>query len=99
MFPLCQSLLCHCRWNTLAAHDVGITLQLLPMLLGFFTYKAAVIAKTGLSLLDSIAKGADQAVLSETSAALDNTVASNDKKSDQQGMSLDATYAQRVLTR
>ena len=39
-----------CRWNTLAAHDTGLTLQLLPMLLGFFTYKAAVIAKAAASL-------------------------------------------------
>ncbi|KAL0043507.1 hypothetical protein WJX79_006670 [Trebouxia sp. C0005] len=83
------------RWNTLAAHDVGITLQLLPMLLGFFTYKAAVIAKTGLSLLDSISKGSDQQLTSETAVALDNMSAAP----EQQGSSLDVTYAQRVLTR
>ena len=27
------------RWNTLAAEHVGVTLQLMPMLLGFLTYK------------------------------------------------------------
>ena len=84
-----------CRWNTLAAHDVGITLQLLPMLLGFFTYKAAVIAKTGLSLLDSMSKGSDQRLTSETAVALDKSSAAPEG----QGASLDATYAQRVLTR
>lgn len=83
------------RWNTLAAHDVGITLQLLPMLLGFFTYKAAVIAKTGLSLLDSISKGSDQRLTSETAVAFDKSSAAPER----QGASLDATYAQRVLTR
>lgn len=33
------------RWNQLKADEVGLHLQLLPMLLGFFTYKGAVIAK------------------------------------------------------
>lgn len=65
------------------------------MLLGFFTYKAAVIAKTGLSLLDSISKGSDQQLTSETAVALDNMSAAP----EQQGSSLDVTYAQRVLTR
>ncbi|KAL0041154.1 hypothetical protein WJX77_006920 [Trebouxia sp. C0004] len=83
------------RWNTLAAHDVGITLQLLPMLLGFFTYKAAVIAKTGLSLLDSISKGSDRRLTSETAVVFDEASAAPER----QGASLDATYAQRVLTR
>ena len=79
----------------MAAHDVGITLQLLPMLLGFFTYKAAVIVKTGLSLLDSISKGSDQRLTSETAVALDKSSAAP----EQQGSLLDVTYAQRVLTR
>ena len=34
-----------CRWNTLAADNVGVHLQLMPMLLGFLTYKGAVIAR------------------------------------------------------
>jgi hypothetical protein len=33
------------RWNTLAADNVGVHLQLMPMLLGFLTYKGAVIAR------------------------------------------------------
>ena len=94
-FALKQLLPHDCRWNTLAAHDVGITLQLMPMLLGFFTYKAAVIAKTGLSLLDSISKGSNPELTTESSVALDNMVAA----SEDQSRSLDGTYARRVLTR
>ena len=39
-----------CRWNTLKADEVGLHLQLLPVLLGFFTYKGAVIARGALDL-------------------------------------------------
>lgn len=39
-----------CRWNALAVDQTGITLQLLPMLLGFFTYKGAIITRQSLSL-------------------------------------------------
>ena len=89
---------CCCRWNTLAAHDVGLTLQLLPMLLGFFTYKAAVIAKTGLSLLESISKESSKAATSDASQPslqqADVPIAEQDQRK-----SLDATYNQRVLTR
>ena len=92
---LCFKPVCRCRWNTLAAQDVGITLQLLPMLLGFFTYKAAVIAKTGLSLLESISKGSSQTTPSDTSA---NAANQKDAVSDATN-SLDATYSQRILTR
>jgi len=33
------------RWNTLAADSAGLHLELMPMLLGFLTYKGAVLAK------------------------------------------------------
>lgn len=44
------------RYNTMIASqsDVAIHLQLLPMLVGFFTYKGAVIGKQGLDLLDEL---------------------------------------------
>ena len=90
--------LCCCRWNTLAAHDVGITLQLLPMLLGFFTYKAAVIAKTGLSLLESISRESSKAATPDASQPSLQQADAPTAARDQQ-KSLDATYNQRVLTR
>ncbi|KAL3146933.1 hypothetical protein ABBQ38_014904 [Trebouxia sp. C0009 RCD-2024] len=74
------------RWNTLAAPDVGLTLQLLPMLLGFFTYKAAVITKTGLSLLDSLSKGSGET----SSLAAPGEDATN---------ALGASYSQQILTK
>lgn len=58
------------RWNELKAEEVGLHLQLLPMLLGFFTYKASVIAKNftvlARELTDSI--GASNASSSSSSA-------------------------------
>ncbi len=39
-----------CRWNFLAAAETGLTLQLLPMLAGFFTYKLAVLGRQGLAV-------------------------------------------------
>jgi hypothetical protein len=38
------------RWNQLYAGDAGVTLQLIPELLGFFTYKLAVVARQGVQV-------------------------------------------------
>jgi hypothetical protein len=38
------------RWNQVYAANAGLTLQLIPMLLGFFTYKLAVIGRQGLAV-------------------------------------------------
>ena len=43
------------RYNTLVGDQTGLTLQLLPILLGFFTYKGAVIAKQSLVLFGELA--------------------------------------------
>lgn len=43
------------RFNTLVGDQTGLTLQLLPMLLGFFTYKGAVLAKQSLALFGELA--------------------------------------------
>lgn len=53
------SLLTHagCRWNTVVAPQVGASAQLLPMLVGFFTYKAAILGRGGLDLLDDLTGG------------------------------------------
>ncbi|KAL4427151.1 hypothetical protein ABPG77_001155 [Micractinium sp. CCAP 211/92] len=45
------------RYNTLVADQTGLTLELLPMLLGFFTYKGAVFAKQSLELFGELASG------------------------------------------
>lgn len=74
-----------CRWNTLAAEDTGITLQLLPMLLGFFTYKAAVIAQGALSLLENL--------------AANGATAAEKTTEDLQAADANAAYMQHVLTK
>lgn len=48
------------RYNAMVKEDTGITLMLLPMLTGFFTYKGAVVAKQGLDLLVDIFKSEDK---------------------------------------
>ena len=45
------------RYNTLLAADTGLTLQLLPMLVGFFTYKGAVVARQSLALFSELSSG------------------------------------------
>lgn len=47
------------RWNQLYADQFGVELQLLPMLVGFFTYKIAVVFRQGLQLLDEITGKSD----------------------------------------
>ena len=42
------------RYNTLLSESSGLHLELLPMLVGFFTYKGAVVGKQGLELLDDV---------------------------------------------
>ena len=44
------------RWNQLYADDYGVTLQLIPELLGFFTYKLAVVARQGLQVMNEFSQ-------------------------------------------
>jgi len=48
------------RWNTLAGTAAGgpLDLLLLPMLVGFFTYKVAVVGKQGLAVLGDLSREA-----------------------------------------
>jgi hypothetical protein len=49
------------RYNTMLAEETGLTLQLLPMLIGFFTYKLAVVAKQSLVLFGELAAASQAA--------------------------------------
>ena len=53
-YPIWPRATYRCRWNLVKAEDTGITLQLLPMLIGFFTYKVAVFTKQGAVLLNDL---------------------------------------------
>ncbi|GAX83105.1 hypothetical protein CEUSTIGMA_g10531.t1 [Chlamydomonas eustigma] len=50
LIPVILTLLFN-RWNVLYADKVGVTLQLLPMMIGFFTYKIAVLARESKDLM------------------------------------------------
>lgn len=45
------------RWNELQADEYGVHLQILPELLGFFTYKAAVVGINFTALLREYVDG------------------------------------------
>ncbi len=53
LIPLLLALVYN-RFNTLYADQVGITLELLPMLVGFFTYKIAVLARESKDVLSDL---------------------------------------------
>ena len=53
-YPILTPRPCGCRWNFLAAAETGLTLQLLPMLAGFFTYKLAVLGRQGLAVYQEL---------------------------------------------
>ena len=42
------------RWNALAAASSGLTLELLPMMVGFFTYKGAMVARQSLRVFSDL---------------------------------------------
>lgn len=42
------------RWNQLYADQFGVHLELLPVLVGFFTYKIAIVGRQGLQLLQDL---------------------------------------------
>ena len=56
------------RWNAIAAPQVGASAQLLPMLVGFFTYKAAIIGRGSIDLLGEMTSGAQSSKPDEGSA-------------------------------
>lgn len=82
------------RWNTLASEEIGITLQLLPILVGFFTYKGAVVVKTSVSLWDEMTaplrnEGEAQAIAEELPACDD----------DARSKEIEKEYLDKVLMR
>lgn len=79
------------RWNTLYADDYGVTLNLYGMLVGFFTYKLAVIGRQGLQLLSDLSAPAQQQGASQ-SAAEGGSEAGDD------AMSLDRIFVRKVMS-
>lgn len=64
------------RYNLMLAEQTGVTLQLLPMLAGFFTYKGAVIARQSLALFSDLSasmkgEGADEGAVGSDDGSID----------------------------
>lgn len=78
------------RWNQLYADQFGYHLDFYGMLVGFFTYKLAVIGRQGLELFSEIGAGSDAAASSSSSSS-----AGGDDGGD--AMSLDRIFIRKAL--
>lgn len=76
------------------AEETGLTLQLLPMLLGFFTYKGAVIAKQSLVLFGELSAAGKPA---EEGGAAEGVAAEQDGGQKIDVTSVDRAFTKRVL--
>ncbi len=81
------------RWNVLYAASSGVALQLLPMLVGFFTYKFAVLGRQGLALLQEISEGGS----SGSSSGGGSEDETRDGDDENGAMSLDRIFVKRAL--
>lgn len=86
------------RYNLLVAEQTGLTLELLPMLLGFFTYKGAVIAKQSLVLFGELAAGGQQAGSGAGALGSDGSDAAGGSSSAELDVaSVDRAFRKRML--
>jgi ATP synthase protein I len=83
------------RWNTLYADDYGVTLNLYGMLIGFFTYKFAVIGRQGLQLLSDLSAPPQEA--GSSSGQSGGAEGGSGKEADD-AMSLDRIFVRKVMS-
>ncbi|CAG9464911.1 unnamed protein product [Pedinophyceae sp. YPF-701] len=84
------------RFNQLKADELGIHLELLPMLAGFFTYKIAVIARQSLELAREWSKdGEVEEAASEGADGAPRTRLPSTAAAD--ATSVDRAFTQRIL--
>lgn len=91
LIPVVLALLYN-RWNLLYADEYGITLQLYALLVGFFTYKLAVLGRQGLELLSELSEPEKRAAASESAAE------AGDGQGDDSAMSLDRIFIRKALS-
>lgn len=83
------------RWNTLYADDYGVTLNLYGMLVGFFTYKLAVIGRQGLQLLSDLSAPPQEA---GSAAGQSGGAEGGSGKAADDAMSLDRIFVRKVMS-
>jgi ATP synthase protein I len=93
------------RYNLLLAQDTGLTLQLLPILVGFFTYKGAVIARQSLLLFSDLS--APYTSTSSLASSLDSVdeylddegieTTTNNDAGDRDVTNVDRAFAKKIL--
>ncbi|KAF6259330.1 hypothetical protein COO60DRAFT_1014853 [Scenedesmus sp. NREL 46B-D3] len=79
------------RWNMLYADEYGVTLQLYALLVGFFTYKLAVLGRQGLELLNELSEP-------EKRAAAQASAAEGGDGDGDSAMSLDRIFIRKVMS-
>lgn len=93
------------RYNLLLAEDTGLTLQLLPILVGFFTYKGAVIARQSLLLFEDLAAPyTSSSSLSSSLDSVDQYLNEDDEDNSTNGggggrnvTNVDRAFAKKIL--
>lgn len=83
------------RWNALYAEDYGLYLNFYGMLVGFFTYKFAVIGRQGLQLLSDLSAPRQS---DDSSGAGDNSAAAAADGAADDAMSLDRIFVRKVMS-
>jgi hypothetical protein len=83
------------RWNVLYAADYGVALNLYGMLVGFFTYKLAVIGRQGLQLLSDLSRSGSG---SSSSGDAGEGEGSSSGSGQDDAMSLDRIFVRRVMS-
>ena len=91
------------RYNELVAVKSGLSLQLLPMLVGFFTYKLAAIGRESIALFEELSSGFDNnkdddgSPDREADSQRDSTEVISDMGSAESRSSLDARSVDRAF--
>lgn len=79
------------RWNAIYADDYGVHLDFYGMLIGFFTYKLAVVGRQGLQLLSDLSAPQQQ-----QQAAAEGSSSASGGADD--AMSLDRIFVRKVMS-
>eukprot|EP01025_Chloroclados_australasicus_P069950 TRINITY_DN996_c1_g1_i13.p2 TRINITY_DN996_c1_g1~~TRINITY_DN996_c1_g1_i13.p2 ORF type:complete len:339 (-),score=45.54 TRINITY_DN996_c1_g1_i13:413-1348(-) len=89
------------RWNGLYADDFSLKLQLLPTLIGFFTYKGAVIARQSMQLFQEMTsqQGGQQKQVGQSQIVQDGEGGIQQAAElDLSARSVDRAFVKKILT-